>query len=107
MEQIPALEIETALKEKARGLVKPKWKLADYVGGGTSELHYLDLKVPVVRGTFKTGFSFSKTEPQEQWRIYDEVWRRSNVFEAMLMPVFWADTRPLAEVHENKSRILK
>ena len=82
-------EIEQAL------LAHPKKVSADqpqaYIGGGQSKLRYLGLKTPQIRATLKSGFSFYTKSPGEIAKIWDEVWRKSDCFEVLLLALIWFD----------------
>jgi 3-methyladenine DNA glycosylase AlkD len=83
------IEVEERLKAISGGDRPSKWLAKNYVGGGKSELIFLDIKIPKVRSAFKEGFSFSNKPLAEQKVIWNHVWNESNVFEAMLMPLYW------------------
>lgn len=52
------IEVESALKAINPVAKYSIWKAENYVGGGRSDLIYLDLKISDVRRTFKKGLSF-------------------------------------------------
>lgn len=99
-------EVEARLTAVQRRTPPPKWKAESYVGGGTSKLKYLDLKIPSVRAEFKKGFSFSNLEPKAQWEIWDYIWKQSEIFEVMLMPSYWAAARPFLETFAHRKWVL-
>lgn len=99
------LETEAAMRELSAVHKPGKWLAKNYVGAGLSRLDFLDVKIPHVRQRFARGFSFSKKSPQEQWMIWDYVWRSSKTFETMLMASYWASKRPMAEVLERAELI--
>lgn len=98
--KIHLLEVENRLKKIQKSTYPPKWKSADYVGGGMSKLDYLDLKSPVVKAAFDKGFSFSNEPSEKQWKIWNYIWKQSNIFEAMNMALKWAGSRSIEERHQ-------
>src|SRR5690606_23354746 len=84
-----------------------KWKAEDYVGGGNSKLIYLNLKIPQVRAAFKKEFSFSKLALKDQWRVWDYIWLNSKYFEVMLGATYFANTRSIEEILDNRDLVLK
>lgn len=101
------LEIETRLLDIPSEYRPPMWRAENYIGAGVSKLKYLNLKIPLVRSQFKKGFSFSNRVTEEQWLIWDYVWNRSQIFEVMLLPSYWAGSRPIEEVFAHRKLILK
>lgn len=99
-------EVEDRLKKIKKSTYPPKWKSADYVGGGMSKLDYLDLKSPVVKAAYDEGFSFSKETSESQWKVWNYIWKNSNIFEAMNMALRWASSRSLEERHSNRTTLL-
>lgn len=91
-------EVEDRLLALQPPVKASPWKAEDYVGGGQSSLRYLNLKIPHVRQEFKKGFSFSKLNPEEQWKIWDYIWNHSPIFEVMLLSSYWAASRPIQEM---------
>lgn len=96
------------LREVEQSLLKltnsspSKWLAEDYVGGGESKLRYLNLKIPVVRKTYKKGFSFSGLPAKEQWAIWHHIWMKSEIFEVMLFCSYWVSSRPLEEISHHR-----
>ncbi len=78
-------EVERALVElkPIRSQLDPK----AYIGGGVSKLRYLGLRVPQVREASKRKFSFLANEESEVLKIWDYVWRRSDCYETMCLPI--------------------
>lgn len=99
-------EIESRLFAIKAAAVESRWKPEDYVGGGTSKLRFLNLKIPFVRKAFKRGFSFSNLPPEQQWKIWDYVWNTSDHFEVMLLASYWAASRPFAETFSHRKTVL-
>lgn len=60
-----------------------------YIGGGQSRLKYIGLRVPDLRQTYRTGFSFSQNQPEEIAKIWDYVWQNSDCFETMALALLW------------------
>lgn len=100
-------EVETALRELAVTQKPEKWLAKNYVGGGISERDYLDVKIPHVRKRYAEGFSFSGASPQEQWKIWDYIWKQSNTFETMLLASYWAASRPEEELISHAKTIFR
>lgn len=101
-------EIETTLKSLSRSFKNPSpWKPESYIGGGKSKLTYLNLKIPLVRSTFKKGFSFSELDTHKQWPIWDHVWNNSSTFEVMLLSTYFAGKQAVEELHKNRHLFLK
>lgn len=91
-------EAEAAMRALSATHKPGKWLAKNYVGAGLSRLDFLDVKIPLVRGRFKQGFSFSRFDPAEQWLLWDHIWRSSKTFETMLLSSYWAARRPLEEL---------
>jgi len=83
-----------------------RWLAKNYIGGSQSSLQFLDIKIPLVRQAFKKGFSFTHLPPEEQWPIWDFIWNQSRIFEVMLLPSYWAATRPVSETLQHHKLIL-
>lgn len=60
-----------------------------YIGGGQSKLRYIGLRVPHLQQAMRKGFSFSKGEPNELAKIWNQVWLNSDCFEVMSMALAW------------------
>lgn len=93
-------EIETALdrfpKRTSRQVPEA------YIGGGQSKLRYVGLKVPDLRATMKSGFSFSELPEDEIAAIWDFVWWNSDCFEVMALALMWFENpkrRPTLLTH--------
>ncbi|MBX3020182.1 MAG: DNA alkylation repair protein [Bdellovibrionales bacterium] len=99
-------EVELRLSAIERVQPPPQWKGENYIGGGASDLRYLNLKIPLVRREFKKGFSFSNLPTEEQWAIWDYIWQNSRIFEVMLMSSYWAASRPVEELVQHHKVIL-
>lgn len=54
-----------------------------------SSFEHLGIPVPIQRAVSKRGFSFSHLPHEEQRRIWDHVWKHSNVKEAMRQALFY------------------
>ncbi len=100
-------EVERRLKRVSAKAQPARWRAEDYVGGETSQLVYLNLKIPNVRAEYRAGFSFSGLEPAVQWKVWNYIWRNSRVFEAMLCASYWVASRSIEEQFENRRFILK
>lgn len=100
------IEVETRIRALTQNMPQPKWKAEDYVGGGASQLKYLNLKIPSVRAEYKRGFSFSSQDPDRQWRIWDYIWNHSDIFEVMLLASYWAASRPVEEMFAQRRILL-
>jgi 3-methyladenine DNA glycosylase AlkD len=81
------IEVETTLSRfpKRTSAQNPE----AYIGGGQSKLRYIGLRVPDLRLTYRTGFSFSKGEPEEIAKIWDYVWQNSDCYEVMSLALTW------------------
>lgn len=81
------VEVETALSSlpKRTSAQNPE----AYIGGGQSQLRYIGLRVPDLRQTYRTGFSFSKGPPEETARIWDYIWHNSDCYEVMSLALAW------------------
>jgi len=84
-----------------------KWMHKNYIGARQSQLKFLDLKIPQVRLIFKNGFSFSTLSIPKQWAIWDSIWKNSLIFEVMLFPLMFVDTRPISEIDQHDKKILR
>lgn len=80
-------EIETSLSAlpKRTSAHHPE----SYIGGGQSKLNYIGLRVPDLRQTYSTGFSFSNDKPEEIVKIWDYIWWNSNCYETMSIALIW------------------
>lgn len=84
-------EVESAILSIKPVLKPEKWAAKNYIGAGQSKLLFLDLKIPDVRHIYKkNNFSFSCLSFLQQAQAWDFVWKNSNYFEVMLLPLFWA-----------------
>lgn len=82
------------------------WDPKDYVGGGLSNRDYLSIKIPIVRSEFKKGFSFSNLPIAEQWKVWDYIWKNSNIFEVMVLASYFVSSRPIEEIFDNRKVVL-
>jgi len=80
-------EVETALSSlpKRTSTQNPE----AYIGGGQSKLRYIGLRVPDLRQTSRSGFSFAKNDPREIAKIWDYLWQNSDCYEVMLLALIW------------------
>jgi 3-methyladenine DNA glycosylase AlkD len=99
-------EVETLFEGLCASNPNSRWLAEDYIGGGESKLRYLNLKIPRVRAAFKKGFSFSTLPPEDQWRIWDHIWKHSDTFEVMLLSSYWVSSRPFDEVIKQRKILL-
>lgn len=81
------LEVETALSSLPRRTSAQNPEA--YIGGGQSKLRYIGLRVPDLRQTSRTGFSFSQRPPEEVAKIWDFVWHNSDCYEVMSLALTW------------------
>lgn len=100
-------EVERELKKLSKVYKPGKWKPESYIGGGQSSLKYLNLKVPHVRNAAKTGYSFSKRPIEEQWKIWDQIWRRTKYFEVALSAVHFVNSRPIEELLPHRENLIE
>ncbi len=100
-------EVESVLTVRSRGNGYSKYLPEDYVGSGKSKLKFLNLRVPQIREVRKKGFSFSKEESEKLWKIWDYVWMKSEIYEALLCASHFANSRPLEEVVQNRKLLLR
>lgn len=100
------LEVEKRLLALEKAHKPEKWLAKNYIGGGMSKLKFLDIKIPLVRAAYKQGFSFSHLPPEHQWPIWNYIWNKSDIFEVMLIPSYWAASRPVEEVFAHRKFIL-
>lgn len=100
-------EIMQALEELELGMRPEKFKGVHYVGAGKSRLTFLDVKTPEQRLRFKRGFSFSNEDARSQWKIWDEIWRKASVFEAMNFSLYWADSRRDKDLLDHLPQLIK
>ncbi|MBL7545394.1 MAG: DNA alkylation repair protein [Bdellovibrionaceae bacterium] len=104
------VEVESALKA-INPVAKPSiWKAENYVGGGRSDLIYLDLKIPDVRRTFKKGFSFfnpqHKIFKKENLETFHYIWTHSLHFEALVICLAYVKSLPFEVRKRNRSLLL-
>jgi 3-methyladenine DNA glycosylase AlkD len=82
-------EVEKYLKASITGTPAKKYfDPKKYMG-----THYTMLGIPVPRQReiFKNGFSFSHLPPRDQLAIWDEVWKKSNLFEVLSQSLFFTE----------------
>ena len=79
--------------EKVIDMAPAKWVSKDvvflkkYIG---TQYNMKGLSIPGVRSISKTGFSFSKLKPEEQIEIWNEIWQKSSLHEALTLAIlFW------------------
>ena len=91
--------------EKVIDTAPAKWVSKDftflkkYIG---TQYNMKGLSIPGVRSISKTGFSFSKLKPEEQIEIWNEIWQKSNLHEALTLAIlFWE--KNLDDLDINKS----
>jgi 3-methyladenine DNA glycosylase AlkD len=77
-----------------------------YVGAGKSKLTFLDIKLPLLRTRLKQGFSFSNKTSAEQIKIWDYIWKNTNIFEVMLLPLMWLKLSPRDEILLHRDIVL-
>ncbi len=80
-------EIENTLRSFPREI--PPGIAEAYIGGKQSRLIYLGLKVPTTRQILKKGFSFSTRDEKTQAPVWDYVWNKSQLYEAMSLALDW------------------
>jgi 3-methyladenine DNA glycosylase AlkD len=78
-----------------------------YVGSGQSNLTFLDIKLPLLRKRLNQGFSFSSLTSKEQIKIWDFIWRNTDVFEVMLLPLMWLKLSSKDEILQHRDYVLK
>lgn len=100
-------EIEDRLLSLPPAPKPSKWKAENYVGGGMSDLKYLNIKIPLVRAAFKDPFSFSSSPIENQWKIWDYTWTHSNYFEVMLGATHFASSKPIEELYRHRKTLAK
>jgi len=100
-------EVEARLLTIGRNRKPDKWLAENYIGAGQSRLTYLNIKIPEVRNAFRQGFSFSNLPADEQWQIWNYIWRKSNIFEVMLLPSYWAAQQNVPELFRHRQLVLK
>lgn len=80
-------EVERALKRAARSVRASK--AAERARYMRPALPMLGLTVPQQRDVFKRGFSFSAHSPDEQYPLWDYIWRNARTHEGKMQPVFF------------------
>lgn len=78
-----------------------------YIGGGQSKLRYIGLRVPDLRQTYRAGFSFSNSQPDEIARIWDYIWWNSDCFEVMALALTWFEDPKQRKILQNYWPLLK
>jgi 3-methyladenine DNA glycosylase AlkD len=82
-------EVEDTLKKHAPSVkVQTYFEPESYMGTG---FLMLGLRVPFQREIFKTGFSFSNRSLEEQLEIWDQVWSKTIIFEALTQAAFFPE----------------
>lgn len=101
------LELESKLKAVAKNIGPAKYLPEFYVGNGESDLRYLNIKVPLIRGISKGGLSFSGEESGKLWKIWDAIWSESPYYEALLSAAHFANSRPPEEILEHRNLLVR
>lgn len=78
-----------------------------YIGGGQSQLTYIGLRVPDLRQTYRTGFSFSKKPPEDVVKIWNYVWLNSKCYEVMSLALIWFEDPLQRKILKNHWTLLK
>ena len=63
-----------------------------YIGGGTSKLTFWNLAIPDVRGILKRSLPFHEFPLSEQFRVFENIWMKSNVFEVKMTAIHWLES---------------
>ncbi|MEM7304703.1 MAG: DNA alkylation repair protein, partial [Pseudomonadota bacterium] len=79
----------------------------DYIGAGKSKFIFLNLKVPYIRQSRKSGYTFSHMPYEEQWKIWNHIWDNTSYFEAALCAVHYVNSRSIEELHQYRKILLK
>jgi 3-methyladenine DNA glycosylase AlkD len=82
-------EIEKKLREakqtdKTSGITD----LKKYIG---TSYDFIGLTVPAQRSVFKKGYSFSHLPPEQQFLIWDALWKTAAVYETLTQAIFFAE----------------
>jgi 3-methyladenine DNA glycosylase AlkD len=86
---------KTACLKEVEKIIKTapsKWVSKDvvflkkYIG---TQYDIKGLSIPAVRSIYKTGFSFSKLNIEDQIEIWDYIWQNSNLHEALSLAIFF------------------
>jgi 3-methyladenine DNA glycosylase AlkD len=99
-------EVESKVKKLPRAKRPEKWAAKNYVGGGQSSLHFLDITAPVSWASFQKGFSFSHLPVKEQWKIWDYIWKNSKMYDVLTHSLTWVSTRQNLDLHEYENLLL-
>ena len=62
-----------------------------YIGGGNSNLIYLNLSIPEVRLTLKKNLPLFSESLNKQFTEFEKVWKKSNVFEVRMIALYWLE----------------
>lgn len=79
-----------------------KFLAQDYVGGGTSHLMFLNIKIPLVR-SYLGNADFKKAT----WADMQELWYKSNIFEVKALALFWLEKQNIEFLLKNISSIIR
>lgn len=99
-------EVEAKIKKLPRSKRPEKWAAKNYVGGGQSSLHFLDITSPVSWEAFQKGYSFSKLPAKDQWRIWDYIWKNSKIYDVLSHSIAWVSTRQNLDMHKYEKMLL-
>jgi 3-methyladenine DNA glycosylase AlkD len=95
----------TRQTEKKLKQIKPataeKFFGESYIGGNESRLQYLNLKIPHVREFFDSEDLINKELTQ-----IENLWFKSNIFEAKTLALIWLEKKPTEFVLKNIKKIL-
>lgn len=78
-----------------------------YIGGGQSKLRYIGLKVPLLRQTLSTGFSFYGNDRKQIAKTWDYVWNNSDCYEVMALALAWFEDRKNLDILVDHWPLLK
>lgn len=100
-------EVEKHLKKLSKLHSPGKWKPESYIGSEASNFIFYNLKVPHIRNARENDYSFNDAPIEEQWNIWSEVWKKTQVFEAALSAVHFVNSRPDQELIAHMNDLLK
>lgn len=72
----------------------------NYVGGGQSKWVYLDHSLPQIRALYKAKGPHSAMEFEQQLNFFEELWFRSQIFEAKAIALIWLEHQSTEELVE-------
>lgn len=73
--------------------------LKKYIG---TQYDFMGLSVPTQRKVFKQGFTFNSNPTEKQFKIWEQIWQHSNLYDAMTLALFFCE-KHIGEIDTEKA----